>query len=506
MSGFAVGFGNPHQATLEAMMERMAHRGPHLSGAGRAGKALMAQNACRADAMDALDGAVLPVRDPGQSGRMICYDGQMGNFPRLARDAGVETAVFAEEETALGLYRRDGTDFLKLLDDTIFALVISDGDDFLAARDLLGIKTLFYGSKDDTVYFASELKALAGITDDLHEFPAGHYMDRSLRPRPFAELPAQPPQPQEQDVGRMVARVRELIRHSVRTRVDFRVPTASLLSGGMDSSVISYEANLWLREHTGRNETLRTYAIGMGDGTDIHNARLMARFLGTGHKELIVELEEVLEAIPEVIYYLESFDPSLVRSSVSNFLISRYAARDGYELLLSGEGGDEVFCGYLYLKDYPPEKLFEEQMRCLGFLHSNASLRLDRMNQSHSVKVVAPLISGELLNYAMTIPPECKQRPEGDTKVEKWIFRKAYEDDLPETITNRLKQEFSQGSGAAGLLPTHFEKVISDQELKEAQASYPVVRSKEELHYFRLFTEHFGDGDAAKTVGQWVSL
>jgi len=218
-----------------------------------------------------------------------------------------------------------------------------------------------------------------------------------------------------------------------------------------------------------------------------------------------VDLDQVLEVLPDVIYYLESFDPSLVRSSASNFLISRHAKQQGYDVLLSGEGGDEIFCGYLYLKDCAPEELFSRQMECLGFLHNNASLRLDRMNQCHSVRVVAPLISGELFRYALAIPPEYKQKREGDEKIEKWIFRKAFEPFLPSSITWRLKQEFSQGSGSADLLPAYFETIISDEELVEAQRDYPVVRSKEELSYFRLFAKHFGVGKAVQTVGQWIS-
>jgi asparagine synthase (glutamine-hydrolysing) len=160
----------------------------------------------------------------------------------------------------------------------------------------------------------------------------------------------------------------------------------------------------------------------------------------------------------------------------------------------------------MYLKKFPPEELVMKQIECLGFLHNNASLRLDRMNLCNSVKVVAPLISGELLNYAFSIPPECKQKPEGDEKIEKWIFRKAYEDQLPKEITWRLKQEFSQGSGSAGVLPEYFESNISDAELAEAQKRYPVIRSKEELYYFDLFTRHFGSDKAIATVGQWVLL
>ena len=145
-------------------------------------------------------------------------------------------------------------------------------------------------------------------------------------------------------------------------------------------------------------------------------------------------------------------------------------------------------------------------MECLGFLHNNAALRLDRMNLSNSVRVVAPLISGELLNYAFSIPSELKQRPDGEQKIEKWIFRKAYENLLPKGIVWRLKKEFSQGCGSADILPEYFENAISDDELEYTKASYPNIRSKEEVYYFRIFCTHFGASKAVETVGQWISL
>ena len=158
------------------------------------------------------------------------------------------------------------------------------------------------------------------------------------------------------------------------------------------------------------------------------------------------------------------------------------------------------------MRYFAPQELFVRQMECIGFLHNNASVRLDGMNQCHSIRVVAPLISGELLNYALAIHPEYKQKPQGDEKIEKWIFRKAFESILPEGVVWRVKQEFSQGSGSASVLPAYFEGFISGQELARAQAKYTLVRSKEELYYFRIFTEHFGAGNAVGTVGQWICL
>jgi asparagine synthase (glutamine-hydrolysing) len=507
MSGLVVGYGRPDDGELEKMFSKISYRGPYLRGIWNNRKTMMAQNYLKADCPSSDPQSIqVPVTGFPHGDSRICYDGQMGNSGELLRNFGLSSGPFEEERLCLHLYKEYGNDMFRYLDDAIFAFVISDGEKVFAARDLLGIKTLFYGRKDQTLYLATELKSLVAVTDDIHEFPPGHYMDRDGSLIRFAELPRRPPEILHTDLDRMMEDIREIIRKSLRNRVDFSVPTAGLLSGGMDSSVINYLASEIYREKFGSDARLKTFAVGVGESEDIHSARIIADHIDSDHHELIVDFETVLEVLPLVIYYLESFDPSLVRGSITNYLISRHAREHGIDLLLSGEGGDEIFCGYLYLKDFPLEELFARQMECVGFLHNNASLRLDRMNHCNSVRVVAPLISGELFRYTLAIPAEHKQKPVGDEKIEKWIFRKAYEPFLPEAITQRIKQEFSQGSGSAAQLPQYFESVIGDDEFAEAQAKYPMVRSKEELHYFRIFTENFGDGKAVETVGQWIKL
>ena len=507
MSGLVVGYGSPDHQKIEEMFEKISYRGPYLSGISTNKSAIMAQNYLRADCPTAIpDEAHVPISSSAKGGLTICYDGQMGNRDQLARTHGIPAGPFAEERILLYLYQEYGKALFNYLDDAIFAFVISDGDELFAARDLLGIKTLFYGRKDQTLYLATELKSLVSVTDDINEFPPGHYMDSEGNLIRFDELPQKPPDTLHTDLDRMIEDIREIIQRSLRSRVDFSVPTGGLLSGGMDSSVINYLASEIYKEKFGNHARLKTFAVGVGKSEDIQSARIIADYIDSDHHELIVDLDKVLEVLPDVIYYLESFDASLVRGSVTNYLVSRYAREHGIDLLLSGEGGDEIFCGYLYLKDFPPEELFARQMECVGFLHNNASLRLDRMNHCNSVRVVAPLISGELFRYTLAIPSEYKLRSVGDEKIEKWIFRKAYEPFLPEMITHRLKQEFSQGSGSAALLPNYFENVIGDDELAEAQAKYRLVRSKEELYYFRIFTKNFGDGLAVETVGQWPKL
>jgi len=511
MSGFAVVYNKQDPLELEMLINKIRHRGPFVSGKIQNGRVLMAQNYLEADIPlkqgDAIQ-MTIPVSDTPNSNNKICYDGQIANWQALVNSQCPDTidGPFREERLLLQLFRQYGSQMLEYLDDAIFAFVISDGEDLFVARDLLGIKTLYYGRKNHTLYFASELKSLLEITGEVYEFPAGHYMSKDAELTQFAKLPESPPSIRHTNILDVMQKIRSIIQRSFNNRVNFISLTGCLLSGGIDSSVVAWLASEACRKKFGENTRLKTFALGVAGSEDIQYARMMAEHIQSDHHELMVDLDLLLETLPNVIYYLESFDPSLVRSAVSNFLISRYAKEKGIEVLLSGEGGDEIFCGYLYLKGFPPDELFVRQMECLEFLHNNAALRLDRMNLSNSVCVVAPLISGELLNYALSIPMELKLKPDGEQKVEKWIFRKAYEDMLPKDIIWRLKQEFSQGSGSAGILSQYCEDQITDDELEEAQENYPVVRSKEELFYFRIFADHFGTGKAVETVGQWVSL
>ena len=512
MSGFAVVYNKKGRLELESMFGLIQHRGPYLSGIFEDKRIAMAQNYLIGDIPGNPDVVLaggdtqVPAFNAKYPELRICYDGQMGNWQELSPVHGIPDGSFREERLLLQLYQNHGKSMFSHLNDAVFAFVISDGENLFAARDLLGIKTLFYGRKNGRLYFASELKSLVETTDDVYEFPPGHYMDGSGTLTRFAELPQNQPEILEDDLDKITATIRDIIQRSFNNRVDFNVLIGSLLSGGIDSSVIAWLASEAYMNKFGNDACLKTFALGVGESEDIKCARLMADHINSDHHELIVNLDQILGVLPEVIRCLESFDPSLVRSSVSNYLISKYAKEQGIEVLLSGEGGDEVFCGYLYLKEFPTEELFTRQMECIGFLHNNASLRLDRMNLCNSIRVVTPLISGELLNYAMTLPPEYKQKPDGDQKIEKWIFRKAFENVLPKEIVWRLKQEFSQGSGSADVLPAYFEETIKDEALLETQKSFPMVRSKEELYYFQIFTKHFGSGRAVDTVGQWIRL
>ena len=507
MSGLAVVMGNSDMDTCKTMLGRINHRGPDIAGFAEVGNAVIGQNYLPADVHAVYDRQAVPVMAAQPTLKIIGYDGQIGNRSEMARRFNIEGGAFQEERLLLNLYEHYGAKMMDHLQDAIFAFVIVDEQNGLfAARDLLGIKTLYYAKQNGTIYLGSEIKAVLAAAGEVHEFPAGHYMNADGELVAFDALSDQPPETIHSSEVDSIRIIRDIIENSIDSRIDFKFKTGSLLSGGIDSSVIAMLANKRHKNLFGSTARLDTFALGVGVSEDIVNARLVANAIDSRHHEKIVDLQTILDVLDDVIYHLESFDPSLVRSAVANYLISRFAAEHGIEVLLSGEGGDEVFCGYMYLKQESPGALLKGQIDCLKFLHSNASLRLDHMNQCNQVRVVAPLISAPLLQYALALAPELKQKPKGDQKIEKYIFRKAFENDLPAEVVWRLKQEFSQGSGSAALLPGHFEQIVSDKDLAEIQEAFPVVRSKEEMFYFNLFTKHFGSGSAVDTVGQWITL
>jgi asparagine synthase (glutamine-hydrolysing) len=488
---------------MGAMLSRLSHRGPFRSGDFARDKVSMGQNYLRADCPAAGPEAVVPVPAEGVPELRICYDGQIAGADGV-HGTELGDGPFAEEQAILSLYQQHGAGLFDYLDDAIFAFVISDGSRFLAARDLFGIKTLYYGYRDGSVYLASELKGLVAVTSEVYEFPPGHYMDEEGRLQAFTALPDVEPSPSGAPLSELLTTTKEIVTRSVRNRIDFAVPTGSLLSGGMDSSVISYLAAEQSRQ-SGRSEPLPTFAMGVAGSGDIPIARLVAEQIGSDHHEVVMDLEEMLPSLPDVIYHLESFDPSLVRSALANFLITRYAKQQDIEVLLSGEGGDEMFGGYAHMKNAPSNEIFGLQMDCFRLLHNNAALRLDHMNECHSMRVIAPLVSGELFRFAISLPAEYKVRSERGQAFGKWLFRKAFEPNLPAEVIWRPKLEFSQGTGVAVLLPERVGGMVSDEDLRKVQSDFPFVRSKEEMYYFRLFTDYFGTGRAVETVGQWVS-
>jgi len=505
MSGIVAGYGNPKLTDIEKMQKIAKHRGKYNSGIFQKEKAILAQSYFEADKGEETDWEI-PVFIPEDTDTRICYDGQIGNHNILAEQFGIFDGPYREERLLISLYKKYQNRILEYLKDAIFAFVISDGERLLAARDGLGIKTLFYGySKNkETIYFSTELKSLLVVTKDVYEFPPGYSMDHTGQLKRFTQLPIMTTGNLEEQKAKNIANhLAKIVRRNIQHRLDLTYHTGCLLSGGLDSSIIATLFNQYNQEINGPESHIKTFALGVAENGDLKYARVMSEFLKSEHYELKIKLEDIIKVLPKVVYHLESFDPSLVRSSASNYLIAQYAGQQGIQVLLSGEGGDELFCGYDHFKDTCDQAIFKEQKECLKALHNNAALRLDRMNACHSIKVIAPFISEELLNFAMEIPINYKIKQTENEQIEKWILRKAFENDLPEEIAWRTKQEFSKGSGSANFLNKYFNETVSDKEFNEGKKMSSLIRNKEEYYYYKLFVDYFGEGKAVQTVGQW---
>lgn len=366
-----------------------------------------------------------------------------------------------------------------------FAVAAATTEGMFMARDPLGVCPLYYGQMDDgALCFASEVKALLEVTQDVHEFPPGTWYNSQSGFHTFADIPHRIPlEPASPD--EIAATLRGHLEQAVQRRIDGEV-MGGWLSGGLDSSAIVALARPHVRE-------LHTFAGGIQGAPDLHHARQVAAHLKTYHHEVIVTLDDLLAALPKVIYHLESFDALLVRSTVTNYLVARYAA-DHVGSVFSGEGADELFCGYAYLKTLNPTQLPGELLDITRRLHNTALQRVDRSAAAHGLIAHVPFLDLDIVDYAFQIPVELKLRRD-DNIVEKWILRRALVDILPDHVLWRGKVKFWQGTGVGELLADSANAQISDADF-ERERRLPngwVLNTKEELAYYRLFREQFGE-------------
>jgi len=364
-----------------------------------------------------------------------------------------------------------------------FALAAFSPQGLFLARDPLGVKPLYYGVYDDALAFASEVKALLLLTDDVREFPPGAWYTSQGGFEQFATLKSG--KLPYRDVDKIAAELRLRLEQAIIRRV-VSDEMGAWLSGGLDSSAIASLARPHVRK-------LHSFVSGVAGAPDLEYGRQMAEFLGTEHHPLVVSLADMLAALPDVIYHLESFDALLVRSSVTNYLTSKMVS-DHVGAVFSGEGGDELFAGYDYIKDLPTDNIPGELEDITMRLHNTALQRVDRSAQAHGVVPFIPFADKDVVEYAMSIPPEYKVYREHGKPVEKWILRKAVEDALPESVLWRPKAKFWQGAGVGELLAGHAQATISDGDFaRERMLSNGwKLNSKEELMYYRIFEAHFG--------------
>lgn len=365
-----------------------------------------------------------------------------------------------------------------------FALAAVSDDGLFLARDMLGVKPLYYGKLDGSLAFASEVKALLTVTDDVHEFPPGTWYTPESGFQSFGKVKS----------GTLPYNGAERIASELRLKLEQAIirraaadEMGTWLSGGVDSSAIAALARPHVR-------VLHSFVSGVEGAPDVDYGGRMAEFLGTEHHVLIVTLDDLLAALPEVIYHLESFDALLVRSSITNYLTSKMVS-DYVGAVYSGEGGDELFAGYDYIKDLPAERIPEECEDIVMRLHNTALQRVDRSAQAHGVIPFVPFTDREVVEFALSIPPEYKVYRGNGAPVEKWILRKAVEDTVPESVLWRPKAKFWQGAGVQELLSDHAESTVSDADFQRERILQNgwKLNSKEELMYYRIFKEHFGE-------------
>ena len=331
------------------------------------------------------------------------------------------------------------------------------------------------------------------MANDIEEFPPGHFIDSGGKMTPYYEIPRDPPT--TNDANEAIKLIREGLGEAVRKRLQSDVPLGAFLSGGLDSSII---AALAIRE-TG---TLKTFAVGVEGSPDIEAARHVARHIGSDHQELILTERAVREAMPRILYHLESFDQDLVRSAVPCWFVSEIASQE-VKVVLTGEGADELFAGYTYYRGYgPTEALHRELRRSIATMHNINLQRVDRMTMAHGLEARVPFLDTAMIALAARLSPELKLRSAQGDLVEKWILRKAFEDLMPHDIVWRDKEQFDQGSGTADLLQALAPRnnVTSASFVRGSN----IGRSAEEEAYRRMLAAAFDEPDPLlNLVAHW---
>lgn len=360
---------------------------------------------------------------------------------------------------------------------------------FVLTRDTLGVRPLYYGWTTDGMFcFASEMKGLLAATRDIHEMPNGHSFDGRESGK-HTEIVVQIPHEAASEA--FAVGLRSRLEKAVQNCIgDGNV--GAWLSGGLDSSALAALA----RPHTNR---FHTFAAGLPGAPDLEFARLAAEFIQSDHHECIVQPDEIFAILPEAIYALESFDALLVRSSVMNYIAAK-AASDFVPAVFSGEGGDELFAGYEYLKSLNPADLASELVDITNRLHNTALQRVDRCSSAFGAIAYVAFLDPDVVEYALKIPTSLKLR----SGVEKWILREALKDALPDAILMRPKAKFWEGAGVDDLLAQHAGQKIShaDFERERRLPNGLCLTTKEELFYYRIFREQFGDFDDLSWMGR----
>jgi len=496
--------------------KRIRHRGPDWSGVYSDAHAILAHE--RLAIVD-VSGGAQPLVD-ADHGRVLAVNGEIYNHKDL-RAQLKKPHVFRTEsdcEVILHLFDEDGAGFLNRLNG-IFAFVIYNPRDqsYFIARDHMGIVPLYWGrDAKGQVFVASEMKAIIDICEAVEEFPPGHFFKsgdsqptRYYQPDWFntSALPTN-----VYDVNRL----RQALEDAVKRQLMCDVPYGILISGGLDSSIIGALAAKFAKnrvEENGKSPAwwpqIHSFAVGLKDSPDLVMARKVAQHIGSIHHDVHFTVQEGLDALSDVIYHLETFDVTTIRASTPMYLMTRQIKAMGIKMVLSGEGSDEIFGGYLYFHKAPNAREFhEETVRKLRSLHLFDCLRANKSTAAWGVEARVPFLDPEFLDMAMKINPQEKMI--GNGRMEKWILRKAFEDLLPAEVAWRQKEQFSDGVGYSWIdsLKAEANSLISDNDFAQAKERFPdkTPQTKEAYLYRQMFESHFPQPSARACVPDGPSI
>jgi len=493
-----------------SMSQKIRHRGPDWSGIHCGGSAILAHE--RLSIVDPESGKQ-PLYSPDKK-QVLAVNGEIYNHQDIRRKykGRYSFQTGSDCEVILALYRDKGIDFLEDLSGIFaFALYDAEEDAFLIARDPIGVIPLYIGTDSEgRVYVASELKALEGFCDEYEPFLPGHYYwskDPGMK-RYYTRDWFSYDNVKDNDAS--VEAIRESLEAAVKRQLMSDVPYGVLLSGGLDSSVISAIAEKYASKRIEDNSRsvawwprLHSFAVGLKGAPDLAKARMVAEHIGTVHHEINYTIQEGLDAIRDVIYFIETYDVTTVRASTPMYLLARVIKSMGIKMVLSGEGADEIFGGYLYFHKAPDAKAFhEETVRKLSKLYMYDCLRANKSLSAWGVEGRVPFLDKEFLDVAMRTNPIAKMCP-GQT-MEKKIVREAFADMLPAEIAWRQKEQFSDGVGYSWIdtLKKITADQVSDEQMARAAERFPInpPQNKEEYYYRSIFAEHFPSDSAAKSV------
>lgn len=478
------------------MLDVQQHRGPDGRNVWASSRGDFALGHDRLAIIDVSGGSQPIANEDGSL--WVAVNGEIYNHQALRRglDGRHSFRTGSDSEVVLHLFEEEGPAAVERLDGMFAVALWGPGPGLLLARDPLGIKPLYYGrTSGGGLSFGSEIKALLTQVPQVRELANGSYWALDGPRVQYYLVPEQ--RTQLRETGEAVDELETVLVRAVEKRLMSDVPLGVFLSGGLDSSLIAAIAR-------GMTEgVLHSFSVGLEGAADLENARRVAGLLGTHHHERPIRPEEIHDALPRVIWHLESCDPALVRSAIPTYFVSELASQH-VKVVLSGEGADELFAGYRYLDDLAedPAELSAELRLITSRLHNSNLQRVDRMTMAHGLEARVPFLDRKLVDLAFRVDPALKHRTGG-----KWVLRKCAERYLPADIVWREKEKFAVGTGIGPLLEAHADVCVSDDLLDRRRTlAGERFRSKEELLYWSFFQNDYGREDVVRGMGRSRSL